>query len=346
MKIKKFFMTVLPLVVIMAWSVGAAPACEEKGFSDVKTDHWAYKEIYGLAGQGVISGYPDATFKPDKIVSRAEFAKMMVLALKLPAKKPNSPSFNDITRESWAYPFAETAKPYLTGYRTAAGDYFRPESPAVREDMAVALVKALGYEEDAVNGNSPGFADSESISPNLRKYVAIAVSRGLMHGDRGENGTARSFRPQDPLKRSEAAVLLSKLAAGTGDEIKVTYGPGATPPPRDQQEELSCDEAPQVSGEVRDGKVILTWQSAGDCDFHGYKVVVSKHNPHPAYPRDGYLYYITEKGRTYAVIDNEEPYKNGDFGKYLTSGERYYFSITAVYRDKKVAGNAVALVFP
>lgn len=344
MKLKELVAFLLTFVFIASLSAAPALACEES-FSDVSSSHWAYREIHDLAERGVISGYPDSTFKPDKILSRAEFAKMMVLALKLPVKKPDSPTFNDVPRDNWAFPFTETAKFCLTGYRATAGDYFKPEGPAVREDMAVALVKALGYGEEAVDESSLDFADEGSISPNLRKYVAIAVSRNLMQGDCPENCSARFFRPQDPLKRSEAAVLLSKLTAGPKNEVKVTYGSGSAPAQAKQAAPRGY-EAPVVSGEVRDGKVVLNWQPIADKRLNGYKVVVSKQNPNPKYPENGYLYWITDRNRTYAVVDNHDPYKNGDFGTYLTPGEKYYFSITAVYGDRKVPGNTVALGFP
>jgi hypothetical protein len=70
-------------------------------------------------------------------------------------------------------------------------------------------------------------------------------------------------------------------------------------------------------------------------------VVVSKGTPSPKYPDNGYLYNITDRDRTYAVINNGEKYHGGDFGNYLTKGEKYYFSVTAVYKDRKVTGNAV-----
>jgi hypothetical protein len=75
-------------------------------------------------------------------------------------------------------------------------------------------------------------------------------------------------------------------------------------------------------------------------------VVISKNNPKPKYPDDGYLYWITDKYKTSAVVDNENSYNGGDFGGYLVPGEKYYFSITAVYSDKKVPGNVLYLTFP
>ncbi|MDH7478605.1 MAG: S-layer homology domain-containing protein [Syntrophomonadaceae bacterium] len=341
---------VLSLLLAVLLLAAAAPAlgCEEgkkpgkeKRFEDLSYEHWAYKQILDLVERGVLAGYPDRTFKPGNTVTRAEFAKMMVLALDLPVRECDS-SFVDIKDSHWACSYLEAAKYYLTGYRTSAGDYFRPSTPAVREDMAVALVKALGYEDAEVDEGSLPFADSWQISPNLRKYVAIAVKYNIMQGD--QKGNQRTFRPQDPLKRAEAAVLLAKVMAISqgqkvtyGDDEKVTY---PDEPPTSEYE------APAVTGEVYGDHVVLRWQVIDDSRLQGYRVVISKNDPKPAYPDDGYLYYITDEEQNFAVIDGEDAYHGGDFGGQLVPGQSYYFSVTAVYDDRRVRGNAVALTWP
>lgn len=54
-------------------------SCTQK-FKDVPTSHWAFNYIAEMAERGVLSGYPDGKFYPDKNVSRAEFAKIMTSA--------------------------------------------------------------------------------------------------------------------------------------------------------------------------------------------------------------------------------------------------------------------------
>ena len=75
-------------------------------------------------------------------------------------------------------------------------------------------------------------------------------------------------------------------------------------------------------------------------------MVVSKYNEHPAYPDDGYRECITDIDTTSYIINEGDGYNGGDFGGVIKSGEYYYFSVTAVYNDKKVAGNAVRLKMP
>ena len=50
-------------------------------FPDVPQNHWAYQYISQLAGNGILVGYPDGTFKGDAKMTRYEFAAMLYRAL-------------------------------------------------------------------------------------------------------------------------------------------------------------------------------------------------------------------------------------------------------------------------
>lgn len=312
-------------------------AFNSKGFKDVKKDHWAYKDIMWMFERGIINGVGNNNFNPNGTVTRAEFAKMMVNTLDLKKYSPETPSFLDVDKKNWAYPYVEGAKAYLTGWRTASGDYYKPTQAAVREDMAVALVKALGYQNDTVDEKILNqFADAGSINTNLRKHVALAVKHGLMQGS-NKNGQ-KVFSAQGNLTRAEAAVLLrrafvEKEEKVTYDEDKVTYD--------DDKDEPAVYEKPVVSVAKENGTVVVRWNKINSSKLKGYKVVISKNDSTPSYPDNGYLYYITDVNKNYAVVDNSTAYNNGDFGSYLTKGEKYYFSVTALYEDRKVAGNVV-----
>ena len=48
-----------------------------KLFPDMPKNHWAYKEISELAGNGLLDGYPDGEFKGDRVMTRYEFAQIV-----------------------------------------------------------------------------------------------------------------------------------------------------------------------------------------------------------------------------------------------------------------------------
>ncbi|MGE5473845.1 MAG: S-layer homology domain-containing protein [Ignavibacteriales bacterium] len=337
----------LMLLIIMTAFVSSASS---QKFKDIPSNHWANDAIKLMTDNKIISGYPDSTFKPENQINRSEFAKMMVLALNIPIKNNPAQSFKDVSSDSWFFNYVESAKYYLTGFRTPEGDYFRPNRPAEREDMAVAIVKALGFDNTTVDESIlDKFSDASSISSNLKKYVAIAVQKEIMKGSK--EGETLLFQPNKPITRAEAAVLLSNVL----DEEKVTYdndsSSGTNQSEYTQEDRANDTEdedyiAPKVNGTIGENKIVLRWNQIDDERLQGYKVVISKYNSAPKYPDDGYLYWITDKTKTYAVIDNKTAYNGGDFGKYLTPGSNYYFSVTAYYSDKKVPGNALYLKFP
>ncbi len=194
------------------WSQGAKGNMylSEKRFDDLEEDFWAYKAILQLARRGIISGYPDRTFKPNASVTRSEFATMLTRALKL-TPTDNIQTFVDVTPSSWDYNAVESSKDYLTGYQSSNGSlYFYGNRNAVREDMAVALVKALNITKVSDNGQLQQiFSDYTAISTNLRDYVYTAYKAGIMIGSDGK------FAPQASLTRAEAATLLQRALQRT-----------------------------------------------------------------------------------------------------------------------------------
>ncbi len=311
---------------------------KSRSFKDVPKGFWAYDDIMWMLDRNIIDGIGDDLFSPNSTVTRSQFAKMMVNTLNLQRYSPDTPSFLDVKKNSWEYSYVEAAKPYLTGFRTSSGDYFKPLQAAVREDMAVALVVALGYHNETVDESILNrFADADQINPNLRKHVALSVKHGLIEGTLQNNKTL--FDPLGNLTRAQAAKLLYRAFKSydekiTYDETKVTYA-------------SNTYIRPSVSILSDNRNLFVTWKKIDSPQLAGYKVVVSKNDSSPKYPDNGYLYYLTDKNTTSVIIDNRSTYNgNSDFGQYLVKGHKYYFSVTAVYSDRNVAGNAVRYVYP
>ncbi|HEX2946540.1 MAG TPA: S-layer homology domain-containing protein [Clostridia bacterium] len=333
---------------------------DSAGFSDVPADHWAYNAINWMVGNGIVEGTGENQFMPARGVTRDEYAKMMVLTLNLKLINPPGESFLDIKKGGWQFKYVETAKPYMTGFRTAKGDYFKPSDSAVREDMAVALVKALGFSNETTDPSVLSqFSDEAQISPNLKKYVAIAVSHGLMEGY--ESGGKKVFAPNEGLNRASAAVLLYNAFKENEDKIayddeKVTYDDVENSGEEESNsEEEGADEETDhdtglVSSDIRvsisGDKALLSWDRITSSSFTGYKVVISRNDSTPVYPDNGYLAYITDRNTTSMTVKAGDGYNGGDIGGNLKSGVDYYFSITVLYNDGKVPGNVVRTKLP
>ncbi len=186
-------------------------------FHDVNKNHWAFEYIMEMNSRGVLSGYPNGNFYPENTITRAEFAKIMCLAAGLKVSAVYQTSYSDVETSAWYAPYVETGKYYLSGYISGEKSYYKPDSNALREDIAVALVKLKGYDTSVYDESilKVMFTDWQSISEGARKYVAVAVEKGLISGY--EDNT---FRGQATLTRAEASTLMWR-AYQYGSENKV-----------------------------------------------------------------------------------------------------------------------------
>lgn len=192
-------------------------------FHDVPTSYWAFSYIGEMNVRGVLSGYPNGYFYPENYVTRAEFAKIMTVASGLPLNNYGGNVYADVSLNDWYYPYVLTAQYYLCGYNMNGGIYYLPDTNALREDIAVALVKLKGYDTTGYDESilKAMFTDYQSISDDAKPYVATALEKGLISGY--EDNT---FRGQDSITRAEAATLLWRAYQyGSGNKVTASAEP-------------------------------------------------------------------------------------------------------------------------
>ena len=195
-------------------------------FNDVPSSHWAFSYVGEMNERGVVSGYPNGNFYPNNNVTRAEFAKIMTIASGIPISTPQMRDFSDVATDAWYAPYVHAAYPYLSGYQIYGGNYYKPDTPALREDIAVALVKLKGYDTLGADESilATMFTDVNSISSEARKYVATALERGLISGY-----DDNTFRGQDSITRAEATAMLWRAYQYGNDNKIFDNVPTATP---------------------------------------------------------------------------------------------------------------------
>lgn len=108
-----------------------------------------------LVDLGVISGYPDGTFKPDKNITRAEFCKVVIKALGLNYDGSSAPTvFTDVPSTHWASGYVQAA--YELGVVNGrSATIFDPEANVSYNEAIAMIVRALGYEDDKLVGTYP-----------------------------------------------------------------------------------------------------------------------------------------------------------------------------------------------
>lgn len=110
---------------------------ERPTFTDVPPTHTFYRYIETAASHHLISGYGDGTFRPDNYVTRAQVAKMLVLALDWTSSGATV-RLCDVDSTHWAWPYVQLAVQH--GLYSGYGDgCFRPDQLATRAQLAKVL---------------------------------------------------------------------------------------------------------------------------------------------------------------------------------------------------------------
>ena len=156
---------------------------------------------------------PTGDFAGTTAATRLDVARALMLGAgtRIPQFLPDSPSFSDEPADGNAI-FIEsvTHSPYgdLLG---TSGSKFNPGAPIDRATVAIAIVKALGLDQDALAASctNPGVADWNLIPLAVRGFVSIAVSRNLVRPRSG------FFRPADSITRLDLAAAGVALQQAT-----------------------------------------------------------------------------------------------------------------------------------
>ncbi len=172
---------VLALVVALTMVLGTVAFA----FTDVDTENDAYTAVQTLSSLGILNGYEDGTFGPEKDITRAEFAAVVCRALDMESSVNGAKGqtmFTDVPADHWATGYINLAAG--AGIINGMGDgTFEPESNVTYEQAIKMLVVALGFEPLAAQkGGWP------------TGYLVVANQYGMTEGVKVANDTAAANR--------------------------------------------------------------------------------------------------------------------------------------------------------
>lgn len=179
----------------------AVPAMQNAKSTVQLTDiasHWAQESIRKAVDKGYVDGYEDTTFRPELNVSRAEFLKMAVTAMKLPVT-------GNVTGSEWYKPFVEAAKEkgILRATDFPLEDINKPIS---RLEMARISVRST----DVKLQNKDVQIDDKSVMYNATKTGLV---QGLSYGELG---------PEKSTTRAQSVTIIERiLSVNSGGKLEV-----------------------------------------------------------------------------------------------------------------------------
>ncbi|WP_123043039.1 Ig-like domain-containing protein [Cohnella candidum] len=173
-------------------------------YSDL-AGHPAQAEIDKAAELGIVFGYGDGTFKPDGKVTRAEFASMLIRALK-PAVDGDPLAFKDKTDiPSWAVNAVQQA--VKLGFVSGNADgTFRPNANITHSEMVSMVIRASGLPPS--QSLKTGFADDADIPKWAKPSASKAQETGIIIVGGLPDG---KFMPLAPTTRAEAASAIVRM---------------------------------------------------------------------------------------------------------------------------------------
>ncbi|MEG2380344.1 MAG: S-layer homology domain-containing protein [Oscillospiraceae bacterium] len=201
----------LALSIIMILSCGAVFATS---FSDVPAAAKYTDAVSALNQLGILKGYEDGTFKPEKTVTRAEFTAMLMRTMGLGNVGPTTAvaaalPFEDVTDEntdiSWAIPNISTAfgMQIVNGFDETT---FKPSDNVAFEEAFKMIVCALGYKNVSVDAD-----------PWYSNYMAIANKTGIIRDASALGGVG-----QPATRACIAQMLYDSLEVGVIENDKLT----------------------------------------------------------------------------------------------------------------------------
>lgn len=185
-------------------------------FNDVPESHWAYKAIHDLRLLKITDGVGNNQYGMGLTIKRSEFITFLARLMQWELIKPEKGSFIDnMDTTKWYYAPIETALKH--GVISNDSDSFRVDEPITREEMAIMIVRTLGYDSLANQLTYLG-KPFDDVSQNTG-YITIARDFGIINGV-GNN----LFKPYDTAKREEAAVMMMRMYERLKSPIKELHG--------------------------------------------------------------------------------------------------------------------------
>lgn len=177
-------------------------------FSDVPANYWGYDTIMKMTEKGLFKGTTEpvngvGTFAPEQPMTRAEFITVAMRAV-YPVE---ALSFDTTKSPWWDDCHSLAVKMDILSYSELdSGNLNKPMS---REEMAMIMVRCVAACGEKLMGrvDSSKIADYEQVGDYYKQYVLDCFSFGLLGGVDAKG----TFKPQDTLKRAEAATALYRL---------------------------------------------------------------------------------------------------------------------------------------
>lgn len=212
---------------------------------DVPADHWAREAVALIVSQGLITGFPDGTFRGDLPLTRYQAA--LILARALPQLNVQALPVSD----------QATVQRALTG--------LQPELAVIRQQVQL-LSDMLGSQQAQLTALAAGKADREKVSALEAEVAALRVQVTALTGTYVAVGTqidALTVKAaQDALGTAPATPVAAASPADVAAQPDVPFTPAAELPSNLKSEQFAVGAFGAVGSVSTQGGVSLDYRFA------------------------------------------------------------------------------------
>lgn len=191
-----------------------------KSFTDLENHKWAVPYISDMSDKGIISGYPDNTFKPANPVTRIEALVMIsnlypedeIKKVYEENKAEFEPKLQKFDIDKWARPYVTFAvkKGIIPGsddmLRVLVNDKSKKPINALRYEVAVFVVRGLDMENELDQNATLNYKDNNKINSQAVPFIDLLIKKGVLSSDGDGKG---NFNPNKGVTRAEMATIMS-----------------------------------------------------------------------------------------------------------------------------------------
>jgi len=206
-------------VLLAPWTAAARAA----GFTDVPDSHAYHIQIETLAQLGIINGYSDGTFRPGEPVTRQQFAKMVILAMRIGVSEDDKCLFTDVKKSSDIelypdnYVAAAARENIITGYTGPDGSLFKPDNAITVAQMVTMGTRAC---ERPLYVPPDTYTSAWGRFDNVHSVIArVAQYNGLLRELAPAGTTLKSMSPWAKATRGQAAAILFNIMGTDPDGL-------------------------------------------------------------------------------------------------------------------------------
>ncbi|ARV60865.1 hypothetical protein BZZ01_21595 [Nostocales cyanobacterium HT-58-2] len=197
------------MVELVAATEETSSAVNEIPSYDDLEGHWAKPFVEALVSMGCTHGFADASFGPDKPITRAEYAALVAACFN-PTSKRSIPDFTDVPKDFWAYSAIKVAAEsgFVGGFSDRT---FRSEQNVLRLQVIVSLVSGL-----ALKAADHNFLVSYSDRNTIPNYARTAVATATQNKIVVNYPEPKRLEPNREATRGEVAAMVYQALVAIG----------------------------------------------------------------------------------------------------------------------------------